>query len=346
MAINSPYPALPFENHTWRISHHTGVIDPNILQSLLFAASTYQDSRDPAAEITNYIVNNELVPPNIRRDSGQPDVWRDYQQILTELGLIFPTRSGPGIRLTTMGLAFLDGSISFKDLITTQAFKMQYPNGHHRNRSAGDPSTSRFSVQQRLHGILVRPAVLLWQVLLELRKKNSTDGLSAAEIDHLIMPARTNNEVDAIARAIVLSRSTTARRFPMRKQRRNALDWIKLLSMTAPFTLSSRNRLELSEYSIQHESLLEKKMLALLKPSSFYLSSENEDIEDWYLWYGSIDASPYPVPEEDDASYPRGPEPNESSDTSEAREIHLSVFQPDAVPSAREETSKATISSV
>jgi|TARA_B100000315_G_C14096296_1_gene371626 hypothetical protein len=68
-----------------------GVITPRILYHILWAGATYASTDDPAANITNYFIANRLLTPNVRSDSGQPDAWRDYQQILSELGLIVST---------------------------------------------------------------------------------------------------------------------------------------------------------------------------------------------------------------------------------------------------------------
>jgi hypothetical protein len=243
------YPALPFENQTWRISHHQGILTPKVLNALLFAASTYQESRDPTQEINNYLVTNGIVPPNIREDSQQADVWRDYQQLLPELGLIQSTRSAAKIQLSPVGLSFLDGGIGFTELMTTQTFRWQYPNGHNTQRSKGDTSSMGFAAQQAAAGILIKPAVLIWQVLDALTTPTTPGRLAAAEIELFLIPAMTHDDVPLVLEAIKRNRELRLA-FPsgQTKQRRNASDWMKRLGQTYAFDLDADDRLALSAF--------------------------------------------------------------------------------------------------
>jgi hypothetical protein len=292
------YPALPFQNHTWRISHHQGILTPTVLNALLFAASTYQDSRDPTQEINNYLVTNGIVPPNIREDSQQADVWRDYQQLLPELGLIPSTRGTPKIRLSPVGLSFLDGGIGFTDLMTIQAFRWQYPNGHNIQRSKGDTSSISFAEQQAAAGILIKPAALLWQVLDALATTTEPARLSAAEIEFFLIPAKTHDDVPLIVEAIRHNReirSTVSS--GQTKQRRNASDWMKRLSQTHAFHLNAEDHISLSAFSIRNLDHLRSLMTDITRPEAFWFeTSDDSQSTTWSHWYGTFDAQAYPIP--------------------------------------------------
>ena len=81
------YPTPPFRGFTWPLTHHMGIVNARNLWQILFAAFTHSDSNDPSTLINEYLTVNRLLPPNIRRDSGQSEIWRDYQQVLSELGV-------------------------------------------------------------------------------------------------------------------------------------------------------------------------------------------------------------------------------------------------------------------
>ncbi|HEU5339650.1 hypothetical protein [Edaphobacter sp.] len=340
------YPALPFANHTWRISHHQGILTPKVLNALLFAASTYQDSRDPTQEINNYLVTNEIVPPNIRGDSQQADIWRDYQQLLPELGLIPSTRSVSHIQLSPAGLSFLDGGIDFTEFMTVQAFRWQYPNGHNTQRSAGDPSQLNFAAQQAAAGILIKPAVLLWQVLDGLRAAGELLGLSAPEIEYFVIPASTHDEVDLVVEAIRQNR-TLRLAFPsgQTKQRRNASDWMKRLDQTYAFMLDADDRLNLSVHSIANLSKFRELIHQLCEPRSFWIyPTDGSQAASWGLWYGTFDSNGYPIPV-GAAAGDFGSEPEPEEEILEApREIAIRAFEWRA--EAEMEQRGATISSV
>jgi hypothetical protein len=108
-----------------------GRVTADHLYNTLFAANTYARSNDPASEINAYLIANEQWTANVRKDSGQPEGWRDYQQVVSELALIYSVRLTPQITLTPLGLTILDRSMGFTEVMTIQALRFQYPNGHH-----------------------------------------------------------------------------------------------------------------------------------------------------------------------------------------------------------------------
>ena len=324
------YPNLPFPNHTWRISHHQGVLNPTVLQGFLFAASTYQESDDPAQEINNYVISNNLVPPNIRNDSKQADVWRDYQQLLSELGLMFPTKGRDRIRLTQAGLAFLDGGIGFKDLMTIQAFRWQYPNGHNRNRPANDSGVGNFALQQMEAGILIKPAILVWQVLDALRNSGHEAVLSPIEIERFLVPARSNRDADLVTEAVLHGRrGKTIFQGKQTKQRRNSSDWVSRLNQTHAFQILDGGELSLSGYSQDNDSELRGILNKLLAPHTFWVCpQDNMQATSWYLWYGTLDSDRYPLPTDVvPRDFGSSPEPEDDFELSSSREVKLKPYE-------------------
>jgi hypothetical protein len=344
------YPALPFENHTWRLTNHQGVLTPKNLNALLFAASTYQTSRDPAQEINNYLVGNSIFPPNIRTDSRQADVWRDYQQVLSEQGLMQSTKSHDGIKLTPIGLSFFDGGIGFTDLTTIQAFRYQYPNGHNTRRTSNSINGKNFAEQQIEAGVLIKPAVFLWQVLEQLSREEDEGQLSAIEIEQFVIPAKTHRDIAMVIAAIRQNRSNR-RAFPsgQTKQRRHGSNWMKRLIQTHAFSTDSHGRLCLSDYSRENKEFLVALMTDLAQPGSFWSPPSDVSISEcWYQWYGTFDSKPYPIPTNGPhKDFGGEPEPEDIEGDYTAREITVKPYdlnQPDQPSQIAQDTISAVYS--
>lgn len=322
------YPTLPFADQTWRISHHQGILTPKVLNALLFAASTYQASRDPTQEINNYLIANGIVPPNVREDTQQAEIWRDYQQLLPELGLI-PSTKTQQIHLSPIGLSFLDGGIGFTELMTVQAFRWQYPNGHNTQRSPGQGPGISFAAQQAQAGILIKPAVLLWQVLDALMLGGVDSSLSAQEIEHFLIPAATHNEVPLIVESIKHSRVHRLA-FPsgQTKQRRNASDWMKRLNQTYAFMIDDDERLCLSAYSSENLESFRALMDVLCEPQAWWiLPTDGSQASSWSHWYGTFDANDYPVPSGTDTQdFGSEPEPEDEESSDSPREVVVKEY--------------------
>ena len=297
MPTSSAYPQLPFPNYSWRLSQHTGVVNENLLHELLLAASLHMGSDDPAHDINNYLVTNRVLPPNIRTDSGQTDVWRDYQQVLSESGLIFSTRLPGPIRFTAAGLAYLDKTSSFKDILTIQAFRWQYPNGHNTQRGSGDTSAPSFAEQQMAAGVLIKPAVVVWQVLQSLEREGSSAKLSAAEIENFLMPARTHNDTGLVVAALLAHRRGSGRLPRDDNRRRRASDWIVRLSRTHTFQRGADKAVSFSRYSAQNQDEIAEIMRRLSQGDQWWIPPQDGPAdESWYQWYGTLDATQYPIP--------------------------------------------------
>ncbi|MGI4788885.1 MAG: hypothetical protein ACRYFS_08540 [Janthinobacterium lividum] len=207
------FPDLPYPGFSWSLTHHMVAIHPIYLYQTLYAAATYSNSLDPAQEINNYLNTHRLLTSNIR--DGQPDTWRDYQQILPELGLMFSTEVQRAITPTSIGLSYLDGAIGFSDVVTMQALRYQYPNGYKTDISrtlrlelAQTPyaTARKLAELQRLTGVQLRPAVLTWRVLQELNTQSETPVLTINEIQSYLLRCSTHNDLADCVGAIIRAR--------------------------------------------------------------------------------------------------------------------------------------------
>ena len=290
-----------------------GVVTPANLYQILLAATTYAESTDPAGEINNYIIANRLLTPNIRTDTGQPDAWRDYQQILSELGLIFSTKILRRITPTPLGLAFLDGSFRFSEVITMQAFRFQYPNGHHTPIS---PSLRRaqtvtqaagvtnFAALQDISGVRLRPAVLMWRVLRGLGVAGLEPELYTDDVECYLMRCATQHDSEQCLHALTEARQGRATLPPLEGlgPRRNAQDWLKFLALTPIFDFGSTPAaLRPSRFALDHRGEIDALCLAFEHAESFWRpgSLDRADKLGWYSYFGGVDLSvpPMPLPE-------------------------------------------------
>lgn len=259
-----------------------GRVTPEHLHSILWAANTYARSADPAAEINNYLIANRQWTANVREDSGQPEGWRDYQQVVSELGLIYSVKLTPQITLTPLGLAFLDGSIGFSELMTLQALRFQYPNGHHlvmapwqREELAGTrfASLSTLTMLQHNTGVSIRPGPIAWRILRRLLDEGSEASISVDEFETYLMRCTTNGDWELCADAMLRAR-TAGVFLPLQGQRkrRNAQDWIRFLSLTSIFSLQEDQSLVLkfSEFGMRHAMEIDEMCAALEAPGTFW----------------------------------------------------------------------------
>ncbi|MGB8112985.1 MAG: hypothetical protein WCF22_04400 [Candidatus Sulfotelmatobacter sp.] len=305
------FPDVPYPGYSWRLNHHMGRVTPDHLYHILWAANRFSRNADPAADINNYLIANGQWTPNVREDSGQPEGWRDYQQTLSELGLIYSLEVVPQITPTPLGFALLDGSLGFSEVITLQALRLQYPNGHHvalsppvRRDLAGTPysTVGTFTEVQGLAGVQIRPAVLAWRVLRGLIARGSAATLSVDEFESYLMRCAVNGDSAACTDAIASARNGGAilPRLGTR-QRRNAQDWIKFLRLSSIFSATdgSPTLLTISEFGNAHSPEIDEICAALEMPGSFWRTTAVTAAERsrWYSEYGGVDLSIPELPE-------------------------------------------------
>ena len=292
-----------------------GVVTEGTLKHLLLAAAMHTDTNDPTADITNYLVANGILTNNIRSDSGQADAWRDYQQMLSELALIYSTQVQPYITPTPLGLAFLDGIVTYQEVITLQALRYQYPNGHKlvidtslRREIAGQPyaHVHRLAELQQITGVRLRPGVLVWQVLRELGRRGQTTEVTVNEIQAYLIRCSTHADTNACVDAIVAARQGELLLSPMPRGRRNAQDWIKFLGYTPLFTATNgqRAKIRLSNYAVEHLHDIDAICTTLEELTSFWTPGalDGNDRRAWYSDYGTLSLDIGLIPQQDTPS--------------------------------------------
>jgi len=293
-------PVLPYPGYSWPLTQHMGVVAPGTLHALAWAAMTYGNEPDPAPRINEYLVANKIFPPNLRKDSQQSDIWRDYQQVLAELGLMFSTQLIRQITLTPLGLSFAQKQLSFDDFMTMQALRYQYPNAQ---KHAIDPGLkaeisdkpyalvgSRVELMATT-GVLIRPGVFTLDLLLRLVEDDLRPSISLNEFEYVVMRAKTHDDIDVCLRALTAIRAANSPLVSADDTRRNASDWFRFLKLTTLFTGSSREELTLTNYALANRGALHKAVFDLSRPESFWLPARFDKQEkfDWFLFFGTED---------------------------------------------------------
>lgn len=339
------YPNIPFDGLSWPVTQHSGIITEDVVKGLIAACMELNGKPIDADAINDYIVSHNLVTDNIRSDSNKVDAWRDYQQILSEFGLIYSTKVSNLIILTPIAIAFADGEISYQELITLQALRYQYPNGHKTQLSPSlkksySESTglqfnyTSFAEMQAGMGILVRPVVVIWQTLYSLYQKGEHPVLSIDEMQTYIVRCLRNSDVLFCVDAIIKSRHNGYQLNPLERARRNMQDWIKVLSQSPLFTTDyNRNSyVGLTQYSIEQADAINSICQHLSKPETFWIYTNDENSKlDWFDFYGGIDLGTKWIPAQDTtevlSTQNHTSEENEMSNN-QAREVELQAFKP------------------
>jgi hypothetical protein len=291
------YPDIPYQGITWPITQHAGVLSNEVLDGLLNACMLC-NNREPDAQIINgYLVENNILTANVRADSKRIDAWRDYQQILSEFGFIYSTRVSNVIKLTPVALAYLSKRLTYEEVITLQIMRYQYPNGH---KSQLSPSLvesygagfnyASYTELQAAKGVLIRPAVLVWEILHNIWQAGELSVISLDEMQAYIVRCTHNSDAIPCVEAILEARHHGDELSPMIRARRNMADWLKILKQTPLFTLSLEgDNLALSSFSIKENRLISEVCRQMSQPKSFWCYHDGDFKKDWFDYYGDFD---------------------------------------------------------
>lgn len=294
------YPDIPYEGLSWPITQHAGVLNKESLDGLLNACLQCYGQKANPSVINDYLVSRNILTANIRSDSKQADAWRDYQQILSEFGLIYSTRLSKEIKLTPVAFAYLNNRLDYDELITLQVMRYQYPNGHKSQLSSSlmdsygeNFNFASFTAMQAHHNILVHPAVIVWCVLFEIWKNNESPVLSIDEMQNYVMRCTRHSDMRLCADSIIAARNQELSLPPLTRARRNAADWLKVLNQTPLFTLNTDgDNLAFSAFSIKESDEIMRVAKLLSEPTSFWIYDNQSDYKkEWFDFYGDFDNS-------------------------------------------------------
>ncbi len=238
---------------------------------------------DVREAVNRFLADNEILTQNVRAGRG-PDAWRDYQQVLAELGLMYSTLLVPYVTLTPIGEALLDGLVGYSEALTTQALRYQYPNGF-KNARLEDAETLGLQIRGR---VLIKPTILIIRTLLGLFDTDPGEAfLTASEIQHYLVPI-----IDYKSEAPRATRIIRERRRGMRLVehgvRRNVLEWIRFLKCTDLFA-GNRGDIRLADIAISDRGRVESLVDYHSSAESFWVPAEDDASRiRWFDHFGSV----------------------------------------------------------
>ncbi|MCC8991949.1 MAG: hypothetical protein LM514_05095, partial [Streptococcus sp.] len=272
------------------------------LYDLLMCAASFEGqflTRECKTELNKLLINVGVLTSNVR--DGIPEPWRDYQQVLPELGLIFSTKICRVLTITELGHMFLAGEIGFSELMGIQALRYQYPNGYKssfsdrlkaalRLASISPPDT--LTELQADRQILLKPGALVLRVLLELFKASLNSSLSLQECQAFLIPCRTNSEWHRAYSEIINNRTSPSNLRSVHDHcTRNLQDWFKFLKKSDYFGDDvASDQVSLSAYSMAHIQEVDDYCALQEDPATFWVPTDfNIPARlKWFGWFGHL----------------------------------------------------------
>ncbi|SFC30659.1 DUF262 domain-containing protein [Collimonas sp. OK412] len=293
--------ALPYDGYSWSFTQHAAGLPEETLRGFLESAAQQEGKNGGyAALITASMIDKDLLTPN-KRD-GTDDAWRDYQQILAELGLIYSTTVNKTLTLTPIAHAFLSGDLKYSQVMGMQALRYQYPNG--QKSTVSSRVRNNLTIEKQFNapdtliefqsdiGVLIKPGLFVLQVLLGLIEAGSDNYLDIAECQAYLLPYALNSKWEMAVSDILNQRSTGVEcRHINRHARRNLQDWFSFLQRSDIFVKTSTTGLSLSEIAVWNSTMLRKfcdeqqEPINYWQPISYDLNARRE----WFDWFGKID---------------------------------------------------------
>jgi hypothetical protein len=271
-----------------------GRVNSREVFALLDSAYRFRQYSNYRTLVNQALVTEGIFTPNVRADSGQIDAWRDYQQILPDLGLIYSTRYIKQPQLTPIGLMYIDGTIGYSELFSTQVLTYQYPNGHKTDISPavrGELSQAGISVPaNRMEldvnsGILIKPGVLILQILVELHRQGYSPTLDTRECLLALVPTIRNSDwQEAYTRLLQLRQMGDTSEADKRRLR-DVQEWFQFLGQS-DFAVKQGNRISLASTALAEIEQLQTILDFHAAPATFWIPQSSVELENALAWYG------------------------------------------------------------
>lgn len=262
---------LPFAGYSWQTSQHQSIFEEEKFIGLLATAALFEHRANYTTEINAVLAQSNILTEN-RRD-GVASPWRDYQQVLPEIGAMVSAQISRHLTITEIGRSLLAGGLSYPAFMTLQVLRYQYPNGFKGT------TFDRF----RNVGVEVRPAVMLLRGLIALREQG-IDGISIDQIRAYFLPNRIDAEwplsVAEVMAGGPLSRVNDG-------VRRNLSDWVKLLDRTKLFRFDGVS-LSLTGFSIENMMTIRNVADVIIASPIWQPISRASAGPEWFAYYGSF----------------------------------------------------------
>lgn len=285
---------LPYPGYSWSFNHHMGRVNSKEVFALLELAYRFRQNPNYRTLVNQALVAGGIFTANIRTDSGQVDAWRDYQQILPDLGLIYSTRYIRQPQLTPVGLMYIDGTIGYSELFSTQVLAYQYPNGHKTDISPAvkrDLSQAGITIPPNRteldanSGILIKPGVLILQVMVELYRRGYAPTLDTRECLLALVPTIRNSDWQGAFTRLLQIRQTGDTSEADNRRLRDVQEWFQFLGQS-DFAVKERNRISLSPTALAEIEQLQAVLDFHSNLATFWIPQSSVELENALSWYG------------------------------------------------------------
>lgn len=291
---------LPYPGFSWSFAQHAAGLKPVELYKFLMCAAPFEGEQSGSYDekITKLMIAYDVLTPN-KRD-GKPDAWRDYQQLLAELGLIYSTMINHSLKLTEAGHMFLAGELGFSELIGIQALRYQYPNGQKSTISkekrsslklGGITTPENLTEVQATSGVLIKPGTLILRILISLSEAGHEPRITTSECQAFLLPCRTNAEwTTALSEILAHRQINTDITNINRGTRRNIQEWLKFLRQSDLFESDGAKAIWLSDAALANLAELKEICCEQEAPSTFWIP-DAYDIQTrltWFDWFGHL----------------------------------------------------------
>lgn len=292
---------LPYPGYSWSFTQHAVALNASVLKGLLTCALPFDGApKGYQSDITQLIVETGILTENVRE--GKADAWRDYQQVLPELGLMHSTKISPSLKLTPISYLYISGDLSHQALMSMQSLRYQYPNGQ---KNVISPKVKAFLIEsgttvpedlitlQISAGVLVKPGCLILRVLIGLMENNFESKISADECRVFLMPCKTNSEWDVALQGILKSRQVNTDLSQIyRESRRNIQDWFKFLREGNLFESDGKAWIRLSIEAMGMINKLKVLYETEIGADAFWFpnASDQQDRVRWFEEFGAFKA--------------------------------------------------------
>lgn len=285
---------LPYAGYSWSFNHHMGRVNSREVFALLESAYQFRQCPNYRTLVNQALVTEGVFTANVRADSGQVDAWRDYQQILPDLGLIYSTRYIRQPQLTPIGLMYIDGTIGYSELFSTQVLAYQYPNGHKTDISPavkGELSQAEIPIPPNRteldvnSGILIKPGVLILQILIELYRQGYAPTLDTRECLLSLIPTIRNSDWQEAYAKLLQLRQTGNTSEADKRRLRDVQEWFQFLGQS-DFAVKEGNRISLLPRVLAEIDQLQDVLDFHTDPATFWIPQSSIERENALAWYG------------------------------------------------------------
>jgi hypothetical protein len=193
---------------------------------------------------------------------------------------------------------YIDGTVGYSELFSTQVLGYQYPNGHKTDLStalrkelsqAGINIPANRTELDVNSGVLIKPGVLIIQILVELHRQGNYPTLDTRECLLALVPTKNNSDwEEAYSRLMQLRQGRMQSQADARRLR-DVQEWFQFLGQS-DFTIKEGNKISLSSTALKEINQLQSILNFHTDSATFWIpteSNERENALDWYTFFGN-----------------------------------------------------------